>query len=93
MNRWKTIAMMSLGFTCGVVWTAACGGANSAKADGHGGARTVLLLERNPAGDGCQLYDGEAPNCCPSGFTPVGYSSPSSDQMGNGNQHQVCLEN
>tara|TARA_Y100001937_G_C7012208_1_gene281479 strand:+ start:297 stop:716 length:420 start_codon:yes stop_codon:yes gene_type:complete len=33
MNRWKTIAMMSMGFTCGVVWTAACGGADSAKAD------------------------------------------------------------
>ena len=36
MNRWKTIAMMSLGFTCGVVWTAACGGADSAKADDSG---------------------------------------------------------
>ena len=36
MNRWKTIAMMSMGFTCGVVWTAACGGADSAKADDSG---------------------------------------------------------
>jgi hypothetical protein len=36
MDRWKTIAMMSLGFTCGVVWTAACGGADSAKADDSG---------------------------------------------------------
>jgi hypothetical protein len=36
MNRWKTMAMMSMGFACGVVWTAACGGTDSAKADDSG---------------------------------------------------------
>ena len=36
MDRWKTIAMMSLAFTCGVAYTAACGGADSAKADDSG---------------------------------------------------------
>ncbi len=118
MNRWKTIAMMSMGFTCGVVWTAACGGADSAKADdsgyeddgsaggsgggsagsgggtpppsAHGGARTVLVLGSNADDQSCTA--GSARNCCPAGFTPVGYSSPSSDQMGNGLEHQVCLQ-
>ena len=53
MNRWKTIAMMSMGFTCGVVWTVACGGADSAKADdsgyeddGAGGGVAAKYLKR-----------------------------------------------
>jgi len=36
MDRWKTMAMMSLAFTCGVAYTAACGGTDSAKADDSG---------------------------------------------------------
>jgi hypothetical protein len=37
MDRWKTIAMMSVAFTCGVAYTAACGGTDSAKADDSAG--------------------------------------------------------
>ena len=112
MNRWKTIAMMSMGFTCGVVWTAACGGADSAKADdsgyeddgaagsgggsagsgggtpppsSHGGARTVLELYRNTAGDRC-FYSAGGSDCCPSGFTWVGTARESSAEQ------QVCLQ-
>ena len=113
MNRWKTIAMMSMGFTCGVVWTAACGGADSAKADdsgyeddgaagsgggsagsgggtpppsSHGGARAVLELYYNTAGESCHDYRANGVDCCPSGFTWVGTAKASSGD------HQVCLQ-
>ncbi len=33
MNRWKAIAMMSVGFICGVAYTAACGSTKGAEAD------------------------------------------------------------
>ena len=93
MNRWKTIAMMSMGFTCGVVWTAACGGADSAKADdsGYGGARTVLELLYSTSGSRCfkDTYDGMiGEDCCPPGFTFVGIAERGGDE----GQHQVCLQ-
>ena len=57
--------MMSVGFTCGVAYTAACGGTDSAKADdsagvidplpagASGGARAVLYMCYNTDGLQC----------------------------------------
>ena len=55
MNRWKTIAMMSMGFTCGVVRTAAFGRVSSAQA-GISGPSVVVVPKATTGGRGCYAH-------------------------------------
>jgi hypothetical protein len=95
MKRWKTVTVMSLGFICGVVWTAACDGTDSAKAaEGDTfNARAVLELTHDASGGECDsheaMVEGSGISCCPSGFELVGFRS-----GGGGDKAalQVCLE-
>jgi hypothetical protein len=102
MDRWKTIAMMSVAFTCGVAYTAAGGGADSAMADdsadgfdplpagSSGGARAVLYLVYATDGTESTKDRGSertVSDCCPPGFTSVGVRTETYRHL-----NLVCLE-
>jgi hypothetical protein len=58
MDKWKTIAMVSMGFACGALWMTAGGGANSAQA-GISGPSVVVTPHFSPTGRSCAA--GELP--------------------------------
>ncbi len=91
MDKWKVIALVSIGFSVGVVYAWGAGGAS---ASGWGSGRAVVELTADTVGSCATGHNGwtQRPGCsCPTGFTWVGWRE--TMYATQGDAVLVCLEN
>ena len=86
MDKWKTICLVSVGFSCGIAFTVACNAGSQANAIGNGSGRAVVEVRYLDYGEECATgYFEGTYDCCPVGFTAVGVGAENGSTV-------VCLE-